>query len=63
MFGTVKPKCFSANIANAGEMWSDKAFAWYILYTCLTTLDLRHVIPCSLHLLTLNDICHVFAHF
>ena len=38
--GTVKPKCFSANSANAGEIVSDKAFAWYILCTYLITLDL-----------------------
>ena len=39
--GTVKPKCFLAKRANKGELMSDKAFAWYILYTYLITLDLR----------------------
>ena len=41
MVGTIKPKSFSANCVNAGEILSDKAFAWYILYTYFITLDLR----------------------
>ena len=40
MVETVKPKCFSANIANAGEVLSDKAFVWCILYTYLISLNL-----------------------
>ena len=39
--GTVEPKCFFAKRDNKGELLSNKAFAWYILYTYLTTLDLR----------------------